>query len=313
MKKVAMIFLDAFSSNYLTSENTPFLSNLSKEGFYTGLKPMFAFQGIGAAIFSGTPPNTNKIWCDYVLKTDRNNSMPKFLKYLTLLCDILPTDNLNKYSRFALYKLFKQSYGIPNVIPTDLLDCFDLKLKKSYTDPKPLGDIVTLFDQLRDHNKRFYVSGLSGSLVDPTANEILKILKESYDLFLIKFGSLDKLGHKYGPESEKVHKKLREIDTILREVVESEVSEGVDFVFFSDHGMSPVFDTINLFDVLDKLQVKMVDDYILFLGSTVANFWFNNKRAREVITEALTGVDFGEVLTDVELKELKIDKIEATA
>ena len=95
MKKVVMIFLDAFSSSYLTSENAPFLNELSKEGFYTILKPMFAFQGIGAAMFSGTPPNTNKIWCDYVIRTNRDYPMPKLLRYLIKCCDTFPNDNLN--------------------------------------------------------------------------------------------------------------------------------------------------------------------------------------------------------------------------
>lgn len=301
-----MIFLDAFSSKYL--EKVPFLNDISKEGYYTTIKPMFAFQGIGASLFSGTLPNTNKIWCDYVI-SNKPGSTPKLLKRLIAILDLIPNDNLNKYSRYILYKLFNREFGTPNVIPPNLLDFFELKLKKEYTESKPLGEIVTLFDELKNRSIDYYVSGLSGGLFDPTAKDILKVLKEDYGLFFFKFGSLDKLGHKYGPESKKVYKRILEIDNILKRVVESEVNEDTYYVIFSDHGMGPVFNTINLFDVLNELPVNMPDDYVLLLNSTVASFWFKSKKAKEIIGNTLKNVGFGDILDKPKLKELGIDKI----
>lgn len=307
MKKIVMIFLDAFSSRYF--DDSPFFSTISNEKFFTTLRPMFAFQGIGAALFTGTSVSTNKIWCDYVLKTD-GESTPRLLKYILKLCDILPDDNLNKYSRFVLNKLFKQKYGTPNIIPPDLIDYFELKLKNSYTENRPLGNIVTLFDQLRNYEKKFYVLGLSASIYDPTSKDILRLLKKDYDLFLVKFNSLDRLGHKHGPGSKIIQKRIKEIDNIIREIIESNSRDDIDFIFFSDHGMVPVSETINIFDILDKLSVKIIDDYILFIGSTVISFWFKNDNARKIIMNALKYANFGNIITEGQLNDFGISNVE---
>lgn len=307
MSRVVMIFLDAFSSRYLTDENTPFLNKIAQRGFCTPLKPMFAMgTALSASIYSGTLPNTNKIWCDYVV-SNTPSSRPKMFKYLIKLSDFIPSDNLNKYVRYFLYKIFNQKTGTPNVIPSNFLDFFELK--KESTESNSLGEIVTLFDVLKNHNMEYCVSGLSASIFDPSDRSILKALKGDYDLFSVKFSSLDKLGHKRGPESKKVHKRVLDIDNILRDVVESESMKDTYFVFFSDHGMSPVFDTINLFNMLDKLSVKMPEDYLLFLHSTVACFWFKSEKAKKIISEILENVEFGNILDKPKLKELGIDKI----
>ena len=299
MNKVVMVFLDAFSSRYLSK--APFLNNLTERGYYTRLKPTFALgKGLGTSIYTGTFRNTNKVWCDYVLSDDPTSN-PKMFKYLIKLCDFIPSDKFNKYTRYFLYKFFNKEFGTPNIIPSDLLDFFKLKSRNE--------KIVTLFEHLKNNNMKSCVSGSSPSIFDPTVKSILKGIKEECDLSFIKFTSLDKLGHKYGPESNKVHERILDIDNILRNVVESESMENTYFIFFSDHGMSPVFDNINLFDMLDKLPVKNPDDYIFFLHSTVACFWFKNNKAKTIINNALENVEFGSVLDRSKLEEVGIDKI----
>lgn len=303
MKKIVMIFLDAFSSRYMC--NSPFLDSISNRKFYTAMRPMFAFQGIGTALFTGTSIGTNKIWCDYVLKTDKC-STPILLKRLMKLCSYLPDDTLDKYSRFVLSKIFKHDHGTPNVIPPDLIDNFELKQKNSCMENRPLGDIVTLFDQLRYHKKKFCVIGMSASIRDPTSEKILKLIKKDYDLLLIKFISLDRMGHKYGPTSNIVLERVRTIDNVMKDIVESSIEEEIDFVFFSDHGMTPISETVNIYSTLDKLPVKIVDDYILFIGSTVACFWFKNLYAKEVITGTLKDMRSGSILTNDQLESFEI-------
>ncbi len=306
MNKIVILWIDAFPSRYL--EKTRFLKKLTQKGCYNEIEPIFGYSGVAASFYSGTMPNTHRIWCDYVLK-NKSEQIPALLKYLISLSDRIPDDTLNKYSRYALYKIFNRNSGIPNIIPVKFLDLFGLKQKVKFTDPNSLGNTITLFDQLRKYHAKYYVSGLSGSLYDPNAKDILKVMNEDYNLFFIRFGALDKLGHKHGPESKEINDRILQIDRIIEEVIESEKKENIHFVIFSDHGMSPVLNSINLLDILNQLPVKMIDDYFLFLGSTIANFWFKNQKAKEVITETLRKISFGEILDTPKLKDLGIDNI----
>jgi hypothetical protein len=73
--------------------------------------------------------------------------------------------------------------------------------------------------------------------------------------------------------------------------------------------MVPVNENVDLGHILQGLPLRMPDDYIFFLNSTVANFWFHNERAKEVIVEELENIEQGIVLDKPKLKELGIDKI----
>jgi len=306
-----MIFLDAFSSRYLTPQKAPFLYKLSQEGYYTPLKSMFAFTGIGAAIFSGTSLNTNKVWCDYIFNSQPKPT-PKLFKLVLKLCDLIPDDILSQYARYPIYRLFHQSFGIPNLIPPDLLDYFELRQAKKFTEEKALGQIPTLFDVLRAHSISYYVSGLYESPFDEAVmRKAFKILRDDYRVVLLKLGALDKLGHKYGPESKKVARKVLEIDEFITRFAEksSQPKEKIYFIIFSDHGMSPVHKTVNILEMLKKIPAKRESDYFLFLNSTVVSFWFNNQRTKRLIFDMLRENVFGEVLDEVKLKNLEINKV----
>ena len=160
MHRVVMIYLDAFSSTYLNPEDAPFLHSLSQSGYYAPLMPMFAFSGIGAAIFTGTEVNTNGIWCDYVLAEDDRGNPPALFKFLLRLCDGIPNDLLSQYSRYPVHRVFRQSFGTPNMVPPDLLRHFTLKQSSKCTQQNPFGRIIGIFDQLRNHGVRFRVLGL---------------------------------------------------------------------------------------------------------------------------------------------------------
>lgn len=310
MSRVVMIWLDGFSSRHLDLQKTPFISQLSNSGFYATLEPLFAFAGIGASAFTGTTINTHKIWTDYVYKKSKGFS-PIF-KWLLRLCDLLPGDILNQYARYTVYRICQYNPGTPNLIPVELIDFFSVKEHKRLTDEEPIEGITTLFDQLRRYRVTYFVSGFYESIFEEQiVNRVLEALAKDYQFILFRLGSPDKLGHKYGPESEEVTKRLGEIDTIVQEVTKKggEPSSSVNFVIFSDHGMVPVREHVDLLSLFKRLPVKTPEDYIVFLNSTVASFWFNNEKAEELVTEELGKIEQGMVLDKPKLKELGIDEI----
>ena len=312
MTKVIMIFLDAFSSKYLTASNTPFLHGIAQKGYYAHLKPMFAFQGIGAAIFSGTSVNTNKIWCDWVINKEKSGKASKYFTYLLKFSDLIPNDRISKDFRYVYYKIFNQDFGTPNLVPSNLLPRFEVKMKKKYSEKNSLGNISTIFDQLNKYNIKYYTIGVDEFHSDEHLTDLfLQNCDESFGMSLIKLSSLDSLGHKCGPNSQIIEKELQKIDSYVEKIIESfqRSDDSTRFVIFSDHGMSSVSNQFNLLELLDKLPVKIEDDYLVFLDSTVARFWFNLPCAKKVIYDALLDLDCGNVLDDADLKELGIDKI----
>jgi len=310
MSKVVMIWLDGFSSRYLYPQATPFIFELSQPGFSTNLEPLFAFAGIGASAFTGTKVNTHKIWCDYVLKESEGS--PTIFKWLLRLCDLIPHDIMNQYARHIVYRVFRRNPGTPNLIPVELVGFFGTREQKRLTAAEPIGGITTLFDQLRRHGATYFLSGFYASIFEEQiVKRVLGALAKDYQFILFRLGSPDRLGHQYGPESDDVRRRLGKIDTIVREVITkgTQANPSLHFVVFSDHGMVPVKGHVDLLSLLERLPVKMPRDYIAFLNSTVASFWFRTEGAKGIITGELRRVKQGMILGETELKALEIDRI----
>lgn len=312
MNRVVMIWLDGFSSRYLNRQKTPFIAELAQSGFSTTLEPLFAFAGIGASTFTSTTVNSHKFWTDYMY--DISTHYPAILKYFFHLCDLLPSDIPSSYARYVACRVMGINPGTPNLIPVSLVDYFRTKEQKRLTGHNPIEGTTTLFDQMREHDVPFLTVGFYESILETRiVNRVLKALTEDYRFILFRLGSLDKLGHRYGPESPEMTKKLGKINSTVREVVETgqRLDSQLHFVIFSDHGMVPVKEHVDITSLLERLPVKMVEDYIMFLNSTVASFWFSNEKAKQIITEALGKVKTGVVLDETKLKELEIEKIGA--
>lgn len=310
MSKVVMMWLDAFSSTYVDPQKTPFISELCRSGLYTTLKPLFAFVGIGVSAFTGTAINTHQVWCDCILRESK--SPPAVFRKLLSLCDKLPDDTLDQYARNIVCRIFGYNPGIPNLIPVELVNLFETKEKKRLTGRDPVPGVATLFDQLRQCQVKYFVAGFYESLLERLIfRRTLHALDKDYRFILFHLGSLDRLGHKYGPESPEIRRRLGELDELVKRVVQKgiEIDASTHFVIFSDHGMTPVKSHIDLMSILERLPIKMGKDYILFLNSTVANFWFSSQKAKDLVMEELEKIEPGVILDKSKLKELEIDKV----
>lgn len=94
---------------------------------------------------------------------------------------------------------------------------------------------------------------------------------------------------------------LRQVFLLARET-DPEAS----FTLFSDHGMTPVREHVDLVHQIEALGFQMPDDYLAVYDSTMARFWFFNEEARDRIVRELQSQPYGRVLSDVELSELGI-------
>src|SRR5665647_2469660 len=135
---VIMILIDAFSFDYLSKKNTPFLWCLKDAGTAYQLEPVFAFRGIEATIFTGRYPEDHKVWTEFRLKQiggPKNGRAKKLKNRLVGLSvnvvDHVPSDRLIRDYRYVTQKyLLRQGPGGFNCIPANLLDVFEISQAK---------------------------------------------------------------------------------------------------------------------------------------------------------------------------------------
>jgi len=308
-KKVIIIILDAFSSRYLTKELSPYLYDLSRNWFYSPMKPLFAYEGIKWAILNGLSPSESGIFGDHIFNKRKTSKIKlNILKGLLKISDTVPDDYLNKVARYAFFKLFKEDYGTPHLIPPNLLDYFSVVKR-----PLKKAGQEDLFTILSNHGKKgIWIEPKINALESIALKKAIKSLKV-FDLVFVKLNSLDRLGHKYGPLSSEIRNRVKYLDSLLYENIKKALNEYKDLlvIVMSDHGMCPVHSIINIEQKLRQLPIKVKQDYFVYLGTTVTLFWFKNKVARERVEKLLDGLnDFGKVLSDEDLRNLGLGGID---
>ncbi|XP_052860167.1 GPI ethanolamine phosphate transferase 3 isoform X2 [Anopheles cruzii] len=68
-----------------------------------------------------------------------------------------------------------------------------------------------------------------------------EIARPDWDIIVAHFLGVDHCGHRYGPLHEEMRRKLREMDTVMRGVVE-QMTDGTTLIVIGDHGMTQTGD-----------------------------------------------------------------------
>lgn len=298
-----MVWLDAFSNRYLSPELCPFLWDLSEKCFFAKISPLFAYTGIKYCIEFGVSINTHKVWNDHVFRGfhDPHEESSRLFKMLLGFVDRVSfSDYWNKILRYALFKAFNVEYGTPHLIPASLIDLFPVS-KDNYK-------MKNLYDVLKEHDVNFMKKEPKLNIEEGLVLKSIPKLLKHYDALFIKLNSLDRLGHKYGPLSDIVRRRVRYFDEKLRGLV-NELVEDVTLILMSDHGMVPVTNKIDLVSFLESKGFSFGRDYVGFIGATYASFWFKNEKYRDKIKENLSAVKFGKFLILDDKVNLGMDDI----
>lgn len=310
-RKIVMVFLDAFSSRYLNADYCPFFHKMCKKGNYKFIDPLFAFEGIGATIFSGTWPRTHGVWTNFIAANQFLSKIDSLMCSSFKIFDKLPNDRLRWDSRYLVYNWLRKPIPIPNLISPSLLNFFEHKQEKPIYLDNALNNVPTIFEILKRNGKTVTFFKNSAFMNDKKITELLcnyfKNGKIS-DLTYLKISSLDPIGHKYGPASKEILNAVRTIDNLLMKMVMGslDLEENITFLFFSDHGMVPVSKTINISELMRKTSLKIGTDFLMFLDSTMARFWAFNQKAHDVIKKLLLGIRYGHILSSSELQTMKL-------
>ena len=305
MKKrtVILILIDGFRHDYVNFTDAPFLYSLGKLNIEGIVKETFAFE-LRPAFFAGLQPNE----CDvaHMFYFDPVNSPFRSI-------DICHRDR-ERITRALRKEAAKRGYSLVNnigscaEIPLEMLKYFDFSEKYHTAEPGALNDKKTLFDYLRSNDKKWLwiaYPDFSG-VTDDVLNMFLGKVTGQEDFIYLHFSELDWIGHEFGPHSDEQRLVLKKIDGAIRQVYYklNQTFDEVDGIIFGDHGQVEVTANVDIEKKLKETELEVGKDYVYFLDSTQARFWFFNNEARTAIVKLLTAMPEGRILSRDDLEKL---------
>lgn len=312
-KKLDLILIDSFQNEYY--QYCPFLSQLKQDNFSADLLPIIGYQQQLASLFTGKYPQEVDVWNTF---------------WLSSRGSIFNWTRLFSFAKFLDRRLFKYfidflSYffaGIndmsPILIPIEIMSRFDIIMRRPITYADCLRH-PTIFDLLRNNNIKFsyfkggikhtdqsgrFLSNLSHLISRSDSHCIESALNDSADFKFIYLAELDHVVHKYGVDSLQVEEKLKELDSLIEKYIEESRRP---FIIISDHGMIKVKQKTDILSRLGKTGLVMGRDYLVFLESVIARFWFFNDEARAKIINELENIKEGHILSESEKQEFGIN------
>ena len=289
------ILVDALRHDFITKRDSPFLSSLLNNGVGGEIKEPFAFI-MHPTWFAGLYPETSGKSLVYWYSP--HASPYKFTRFIPLLGDkiLMLRKGLDKIVRYTS----RYSYGTAPHVPLNMLKYFDFADKLPPWNPN-YSPQTTLFDLLRENKLKWLFIGYPGSDQRTSAiwNKFQIEITSDMSFVWLHFAETDLAEHEYGPMSNKRKKKLKEIDETIEKIWDklNNIFDEVNMLVFGDHGAVEVKKTVNIEGELKSLDLKVGKDYIHFLDSTIARFWFKNDIAKSKVTEMLKEFRDGKILT----------------
>ncbi len=267
MIRLAVILIaDQFRYDYLALLDQSFL----KSSFlYTNChqKHIPTVTAVGhATISTGVPPRIHGIVSnDRSVEDPEHGKSPRNLKYPTV------GDELKiKYpkSKVLSISLKDRAAILTGGFLADAVVWFEngkLTTSNYYKKPEWLDHLnatYSLKDELFEGN-RFLLE---------VFKEVLKkenLGKDTFpDIVFLSLSSLDIVGHRYGPNSEEVKRIVKQIDTVIREILrflDKEVGKGnYVLIFTSDHGVAPIPEKLGGYISSENLKgeiLRMIGKY----------------------------------------------------
>ncbi len=309
--KHLILLVDALGYDSITKKRMPQLYNIFRGGYFGPLRTLLGYSnGIIPSIFSGKYQDEHGIWGIFKLSpsTSPFNGAafyPSFIFDRNLLTRYFA--NRMIFRRCKKLDLIPSGFGTPN-IPIKILKNFDVSVKNHIIEPNSMGKIPTLFDLMRQNNIEFKYVGYPWH---KGSKEILDMAEEQLQKKQVVFAYIDTIdhdGHAYGIKSKEFLKRLRLFDVMcadfLRRIMKT---EDISITMFADHGMKNVNGIVDVKGAIDSTSLKIGEDFIPFLDSTMARFKTLTENAREILTKTLQGIQGGRVLTNEDLTKYRIN------
>ena len=299
MKPVLTIFIDSLKPESL--EYMPFLNSFStKKRMKTELGYSLTCH---SSFYTGVHPDKHLTWVFW--KYSPNSSPFKWINKSRIYK--LPHNNYTKFACFMLTKIFYGSRRISG-IPLRFVSYWGLwhTPMKYWHYLEPTEYKQSIFDVLPEADIEFEVVYEANDPSRFIERRVSNQIKPWTYIFIV---DIDPLTHKYGQDSAEARKRLGEIDNILQRVYEYFDRQFSDFYFicFSDHGQSKIEDKIDINSIF-RSHGSSLNDYIHFIDSTFARFWFRDEKEEAEVRKILAGMtDKGFILEEEHFEKYHIE------
>lgn len=304
-KLTLFVFIDAFG--WEVYKNYGFLNDLLPHS--RKLETTFGFSSAAdPSILTGRYPDEHTHWsCFYY--------SPKTSPFKTMkLVSFLPRKIFDRWRiRHWLSKILAKVYGWTGYfemysVPFGVLPYFDYAEKRDYFVPGGIMRTDTIFDFCVQNDINYHCSNWRKSeaeVIDDLKAEIDKGQIEFAYLYLPK---LDAVMHQYGTVAPQVEQKIRSLEQQVKEIKELAESkyDQISLYAISDHGMANVTVGVDVISKIEATGLKFGDDYVAMYDSTMARFWFVNENARKVVNDALSQIKDGYIVSEKELKDMRV-------
>jgi hypothetical protein len=300
--KLILYFADGFAWQYV--QERPFM-----EDFWHKRRPLETLLGYSStimpAIVTGRKPQDTGIWTEYYFEPQRPSPTQRFFSR-PRTAFMRPFVEVARLLLFRITRLYGYSAEHRLRLPLGVSHLFS-RHPIRYDEFPPIDlPVPTLVDVFRErglrHEFRYMADGLD------SAAELSRLREQIDDVDVIFYydPTLDGGGHKTGASADALATPIAEIERFLRDAhsLLAEEGEEPEMMLFSDHGMTDVAETFDLFDRLDGFELGR--DYVAFVDSTFARFWFPTPTKRAAILDALDAAP-GRFLSDEDMVRYGVD------
>lgn len=310
--KYLILLIDSLSYNAITEKRTPSLFQLFKNGKFKKVNTLLGYSSaIVPTIFSGKYPSEHDIWAVYKMSPETSPfRIPKVIPKSLVDKNMLLRYAVNR----ILFNSSKKKGLIPDTlslvnVPLQLLNYFDISMKKHIYDSGAINGFTSIFDLMRKNKISFKYVGYP-KVTD--SKKIFKLAEKYLHEFTVVYAYIDELdhnGHVFGLNSTKFLSKLKFFDKLCADFLKTimDENEEISIIAFSDHGMQDVNGTVNVQQALKSTDLEIGKDYIPYIDSTIARFWTFNEKSRDILIKALENTNDGHVLTQDEMEKYKLN------
>lgn len=280
--KLFLYFSDGFSWLYLRER--PFVDELWTER--RRLTTLLGYSStVMPAILTGRLPKETGIWTEYYLEERPRSALQRLLTQRALRW-LLPPANLWRLVWFRITRKLGSSAEHRLRLPLEVSHLFSRHPLKYDQFPPIALPGPTLADVFREHGLRVDFRYLGGGIDADAELQHAEARRDEVDVFFYYDPELDSAGHRVGASVDALGSYIDRVGSFLCEIERRfGEKEHAEILLFSDHGMTTVE---RAYDLLGELAgLELGKDYIAFVDSTFARFWFPDAHVRDVVLTRL--------------------------
>ena len=293
-----ILILDGLGYDQIAYFSPPYLTKLGEQIGLIPAKTLLAYSsGIYPAIYSGLYPDESGIWTEFIKRDIPREKLTSHFRHL-------PGKFLSRGVAYIWEVLIGRlsSNSQYDFIPPSLQKWFT-RLSVHYEQIPPLEFqspklITNLFTSAGKKLGYFHYDKLNVENVDQCIQR-----SSDVDTVIICIAETDHFGHLLGPKSKAFGEALFDLDNRLSKLFDrvNGYNPKLNLYIFSDHGMTSVTQSFNVWEYLEKSGYKLGKDYIAFINSTIMSLWYHQDNKKE-IRRILNGCGMGYILNDGDLK-----------